>query len=210
MVGPGTIAYIQHYDNRYKRGFGFCLDKFEDKKLVSHMTAMEIQYDTISDSKYHWKATNWKIRTLKGLKEHIESGNVKDTVILMEPPDLVYSKGQQETFTSPELLDYISKQTSRGSGNVVQYEVEFHKRIAMSFASFILTTIGVSLSSRKRKGGMGLYLGIGLALSFGYIMLQTVSSTFAINADTPPMLAAWIPNIIFAVIAYFCYRKAPN
>ena len=80
----------------------------------------------------------------------------------------------------------------------------------MSFASFILTTIGLSLSSRKRKGGMGLYLGIGLALSFTYIMLQTVSSTFAIKADTPPMLAAWIPNIIFAAVAYFCYRKAPN
>lgn len=107
----------------------------------------------------------------------------------MEPTDLVYSKGQQETFTSPELLDYISKQTSRGSGNVVQYEVEFHKRIAMSFSSFILTIIGLSLSARKRKGGMGLYLGIGLGLSFGYIMLQTVSSTFAINAGTPPVLA---------------------
>ena len=154
--------------------------------------------------------TNWKIRTLKGLKEHITSGAVKDTVIMMEPTDLVYSKGQQETFTSPQLLEYISKQTSRGSGNVVQYEVEYHKRIAMSFASFILTTIGLSLSSRKRKGGMGLYLGIGLALSFTYIMLQTVSSTFAIKADTPPMLAAWIPNIIFAAVAYFCYRKAPN
>ena len=88
--------------------------------------------------------------------------------------------------------------------------MEYHKRIASSFASFILTTIGVSLSSRKRKGGMGVYLGIGLALSFGYIMLQTVSSTFAINANTPPILAAWIPNIIFAVVAYFCYRKAPN
>ena len=210
QVGQGVIAYIQHYDNNYKRGLGFCLDKFEDKKLVSHMTATEIQYDTISDSKYHWKATNWKIRQLKGLKEHITSGSVKDTVILMEPTDLVYSKGQQETFTSPQLLDYISKQTSRGSGNVVQYEVEYHKRIAMSFASFILTTIGFSLSSRKRKGGMGMYLGIGLALSFTYIMLQTISSTFAINADTPPMLAAWIPNIIFAVIAYFCYRHAPN
>lgn len=88
--------------------------------------------------------------------------------------------------------------------------MEFHKRIAMSFASFILTIIGASLSARKRKGGMGLYLGIGLALSFGYIMLQTVSATFAINADAPPMLAAWIPNIIFAVIAFFCYRQAPN
>lgn len=210
QVGQGVIAYIQHYDNNLKKGYGFCLDKFEDKKLVSHMTAMEIQYDTISDSKYHWKATNWKIRKLKGLREHITSGMVKDTLILMEPTDLVYSKGQQETFTSPQLLEYISKQTSRGSGNVVQYKVEFHKRIAMSFASFILTTIGFSLSSRKRKGGMGMYLGIGLALSFTYIMLQTVSSTFAVKADTPPMLAAWIPNIIFAVVAYFCYRHAPN
>ena len=210
QVESGVIAYIQHYDNNKKRGYGFCLDKFEDKKVVSHLTATEISYDTIYDSKYHWKVTNWKIRTLKGLKEHITSGAVKDTVIMMEPTDLVYSKGQQETFTSPQLLEYISKQTSRGSGNVVQYEVEYHKRIAMSFASFILTTIGLSLSSRKRKGGMGLYLGIGLALSFTYIMLQTVSSTFAIKADTPPMLAAWIPNIIFAAVAYFCYRKAPN
>ena len=210
QVGKGVIAYIQHYDNNLKKGYGFCLDKFEDKKLVSHMTASEIQYDTISDSKYHWKARNWRIRQFKGMRETITSGSVKDTTIMMEPTDLVFSKGQQETFTSPQLRDYISKQIDRGSGNVVQYEVEFHKRIATSFASFILTTIGLSLSSRKRKGGMGLYLGIGLALSFTYIMLQTVSSTFAINADTPPMLAAWIPNIIFTVVAYFCYRKAPN
>ena len=210
QVAKNTVAYIQHYDNQYKRGYGFSLVKFKDKKIVSHMTAMEIQYDTVADTKYHWKVSNWKIRTLKGLKEHIQSGASKDTVLLMEPTDLVYSKGQQETFTSPELLSYISKQTSRGSGNVVQYEVEFHKRIAMSFSSFILTIIGLSLSSRKRKGGMGLYLGIGLALSFGYIMLQTVSATFAIQADTPPILAAWIPNIIFSIIAYFCYRHAPS
>ena len=210
QVGKGIVAYIQHYDDNYKRGYGFSLDKFEGKKLVSHMTAMEIQYDTIADTKYHWKATNWKTRTLVGLREKIVTGDVKDTVILMEPTDLVYSKGQQETFTSPELLDYISKQTSRGSGNVVQYEVEFHKRIAMSFSSFILTIIGLSLSARKRKGGMGLYLGIGLALSFGYIMLQTVCSTFAVNDNTPPLLAAWIPNIIFAFIAYYCYRHAPK
>lgn len=210
QVAKNTIAYIQHYDNQYKRGYGFSLVRFNDKKIISHLTAMEIQYDTVADTKFHWKLSNWKVRTLKGLKEHIVSGATKDTVLLMEPTDLVYSKGQQETFTSPELLDYISKQTSRGSGNVVQYEVEFHKRIAMSFSSFILTIIGLSLSSRKRKGGMGLYLGIGLALSFSYIMLQTVSATFAIQADTPPLLAAWIPNIIFAVIAYFCYKNAPS
>lgn len=210
QVGKGIITYIQHYDNNMKKGYGFSLYKFENKKLVSHMTATEIQYDTISDSKYHWKAYNWKIRQLRGLRETIITGAVKDTVIMMEPTDLIFSKGQQETFTSPQLKEYISKQINRGSSNVVQYEVEFHKRIATSFASFILTTIGLSLSSRKRKGGMGMYLGIGLALSFGYIMLQTISATFAINADTPPILAAWIPNIIFIVVAYFCYRKAPN
>lgn len=210
QVGPGVIAYIQHYDDTQKQGYGFCLDRFKDKKLISHLTAMTIQYDTISDSKFHWKLSNWKIRRLKGLREHITTGDVKDTIILMEPMDLVYSKGQQETFTSPALRDYISKQINRGSGNVVQYEVEYHKRIASSFASFILTIIGASLAARKRKGGMGMYLGIGLALSFTYIMLQTVSASFAINAGFPPMLAAWMPNLIFIVIALICYRQAPN
>ena len=210
QVGPGIVASIQQYDNNSKRGFGFALYKFEQKKLVSQMTANVIQYDTISDSRYHWKATNYKIRTLKGLREKIETGAEIDTMIMMEPMDLVYSKGQQEQFTSPELLRYISKQQERGSTNVVQYEVEYHKRIATSFASFILTVIGASLSARKRKGGMGLALGIGLALSFTYILLQTVSATFAIQADMPPMLAAWLPNILYVFIAYFCYRQAPN
>ena len=210
QVGKGIIAYIQHYDNNMKRGWGFCLDKFENKKLISHMTALEIQYDTIADEKFHWKAHNWKIREMRGMREKITSGMNLDTLITMEPTDLVYSKGQQETFTSPELKEYISKQIDRGSANVVRYQVEYHKRIASSFASFILTIIGVSLSSRKRKGGMGMYLGIGLALSFIYIMLQTVSSSFAINAGTPAPLAAWAPNIIFAFVAYLCYRKAPN
>ena len=210
QVDRGVIAYIQHYDNTTKRGYGFCLDKFQDKKLVSHLTAMEVQYDTISDSKYHWKVRNWKIRKLQGMKEKITSGAEKDTLITMEPTDLVYSKGQQETFTSPELREYIGKQIDRGSGNVVQYQVEYHKRIASSFASFILTIIGLSLSAKKRKGGMGLALGVGLALSFGYIMLQTVSATFAIQANFPPMLAAWTPNVLFAIVAYFCYRKAPR
>lgn len=210
MVDKGTVAYISQYDDIRKTGYGFALYKFENKKMVSQLNANVIQYDTISDSRYHWKARNYKIRTLKGMREQITTGVELDTMIQMEPMDLVFSKGQQETFTSPELLRYISKQQQRGSSNVVQYEVEYHKRIASSFASFILTIIGLSLSSRKRKGGMGMYLGIGLALSFTYILLQTVSATFAINAGTPPMLAAWIPNILYSFVAYYCYKQAPN
>ena len=210
MIRPGVIAYIQQYDNNTKTGYGFSLDKFENKKLVSHMTASTIRYDSISEDRFHWKAQNYKIRTLRGLREEIKSGSVIDTLIQMEPMDLVFSDGQQETLTLTDLRNYISKQVERGSVNVAQYEVEYHKRIASSFASFILTIIGVSLSSRKRKGGMGMYLGIGLALSFSYILLQTICATFAVNADTPAMLAAWIPNILYSIIAYFCYRQAPN
>ena len=210
MVDKGVVAYMSQYDDTRKTGYGFALYKFENKKMVSQMNASVIQYDTIANERYHWTARNYKIRTLKGMREEIKSGMELDTLIQMEPMDLIFSHGQQETFTSPELLRYISKQQQRGSSNVVQYEVEYHKRIASSFASFILTIIGVSLSSRKRKGGMGLYLGIGLALSFTYILLQTVSATFAIQASFPPMLAAWLPNILYLFIAYFCYRQAPN
>lgn len=210
QVEPGVIAFMSQYDDLTKTGYGFRLDKFENKKIVSTLSANVAQYDTISDSRYHWKLRNYTIRTLTGMREKITSGMTLDTTIMMEPMDLVFSKGQQETLTTTELRRYISKQQERGSQNVVQYEVEYHKRIATSFASFILTIIGASLSSRKRKGGMGMYLGIGLALSFTYILLQTVSATFAIQANTPPILAAWIPNILYTIIAYFCYRQAPN
>ena len=119
-------------------------------------------------------------------------------------------KGQQQTMTNPELSDYISKQKKRGFANIKEFEIEYHQRIAMSFAAFILTAIGVSLSSRKVKGGMGLYLGIGLALSFSYILFQKLSSTFAVNGNMPPIIAVWIPNILYTFIAIYLYRKAPK
>ena len=128
----------------------------------------------------------------------------------MEPRDFLIMKNQQQTMTSPQLSEYIAKQKKRGFANIKEFEIEYHQRIAMSFAAFILTTIGVSLSSRKVKGGMGLYLGIGLALSFSYILFQTVSSTFAVNGNTSPLVAVWIPNILYAFIALYLYKKAPK
>jgi lipopolysaccharide export system permease protein len=116
----------------------------------------------------------------------------------------------QQTMTSTELDEYIAKQKRRGFANIKEFQIEYHQRIAMSFAAFILTIIGVSLSSRKVKGGMGLYLGIGLALSFSYILFQTISATFAVNGNTPPVVAVWIPNILYTFIAIYLYRKAPR
>lgn len=112
--------------------------------------------------------------------------------------------------TLPQLGEFIGKQKMRGAPNVNTFEVEYHKRFAMPFAAFILTVIGVSLSSQKRKGGMGISLGIGLALSFAYIMFQTVSATLSTNAGMPAALAAWIPNAVFAVIAFILYKRTPE
>lgn len=210
QVDNGVIAYMERYEDYNKTGYNFSLDKFVNKKLVSHLTASSISYDTLSNQKYHWTINNYMIRDIKGMREKIIRGMKIDSVIVMEPQDLLVTKGQQETMTTPELADYIEKQKARGFANIKEFEVEYHKRFATCFAAFILTTIGVSLSSRKRKGGMGLYLGLGLVLSFTYILFQTVSSTFAINADFPPMLAVWLPNIIFAIIAAVLYKKAPK
>lgn len=210
QVDKGVIAYIEHFDGKTKTGYHFSLDKFVDKKLVSHLTATSVTYDTLSDERYHWRIRNYTLREMKGMREYISHGTEIDSIIAMEPSDFLLTRNQQETLTSPELKQYIAKQRERGSGNVKPFEVEYHKRFATSFASFILTIIGLSLSARKRKGGMGLYLGIGLALSASYILFQTVSATFAINADWSPILAAWIPNILFAFIAFFLYKKAPQ
>jgi lipopolysaccharide export system permease protein len=150
------------------------------------------------------------IREMDGMRENIIKGDRLDTIIKMEPQDFLITKGMQQTMTSTELDEYIAKQKRRGFANIKEFQIEYHQRIAMSFAAFILTIIGVSLSSRKVKGGMGLYLGIGLALSFSYILFQTISATFAVNGNTPPVLAVWIPNILYTFIAIYLYRKAPR
>lgn len=210
QVDTGVVAYITHFDNKTKSGYGFSLDKFVDKKLVSHLTAQTIQYDTLSDRRYCWTLRMYRIRTQEGMREKIESGNKLDTIIMMEPSDFLYTNNQQETMTLPQLDEFIDKQTLRGAAGVSTFEVEYHKRFAMPFAAFILTIIGVSLSCEKRKGGMGASIGVGLALSFSYILFQTISSTFATNAGWPPMLSVWLPNIVFAIIAFFLYRKTPQ
>lgn len=210
QVDTGVVAYIGRFDSRTQTGYEFSLDKFENKKLVSHLTAYVLQYDTLAEHPYSWNIRNYRIRTLKGNREEIKSGFEMDTLILMQPSDFFYLKGQQETLTQPQLREFIDRQLLRGASGVALFQVEYYKRLAAPFAAFILTLIGVCLSSQKRKGGMGTSLGFGLALSFTYILLQSVSASFATNAGMHPMMAVWIPNILFAFIAYYLYRHTPQ
>ena len=211
MIQPGVVAYIERFDGPSKTGYHFSLDKFKNKKLVSHLTAQRIIYDSVSDEKYHWHLEGVTMRDLSGMKENVKSNIAQiDSVLLITPSDLLPTRNMQETMTNSELLDYIDRQYARGNMQVQAYQVEYYKRFANPFASFILATIGLSLSSRKRKGGMGLALGVGLALSATYIMMQTVTATFATQAGLMPQIAVWLPNIIYAAIAAYLYTKAPR
>lgn len=206
-VEPGEFAYFDEFSRGSNMGYRFSLEKFDENNLlVSRLTAKSIKYDTL----YNWTVIDYMIRDFEGMYENISYGSRKDTTLTIVPSDFLISETDSETMTSPQLKEYIDRQKNRGMGNIQQFEIEYHKRIASIMASFILTIIGASLSSRKMKGGMGLNIGIGIALSFSYILFSTVTSTFAVSGLVSPMVAAWIPNILYSVIAVELYRRAPR
>lgn len=206
MVSPGVVAYIGRFDNDTKTGYRFSLDKFEGKRLVSRLTARSARYD--STKMYHWHVQDYMIRDLGERREKISRGGSLDTVISIEPRDFLIQHNDQETMTTPELSEYIDKQKMRGVANIEAFEIEKEKRYASTAAAFILTLIGMSLSSRKVKGGMGLNIGIGLALSFSYILFSTVTSSFAVSGLTTPFIAMEIPNVVYLLIGIVLYWRA--
>lgn len=205
QVQPGVVAYIGRFENSTKIGYNFSLDKFEGKTLVSRMTAQTARYDSLKT--YHWNMSQYMIRNFNGTKENIIKGESLDTIISIEPKDFLISVNDQETLTTPQLTDYIEKQKMRGVANIKGFEIEKEKRIASTAAAFILTLIGMSLSSKKVKGGMGLNIGIGLALSFSYILFSTITSSFAINGLTSPFIAMEIPNVIYLIIGVILFSR---
>lgn len=206
QVKPGVVAFMSRYDNTLKTGYGFSLDRFEGKALVSRMTAKSITYDSLKT--YRWTAHDYMIRDFKGTKEIIRKGSSLDTVITIEPKDFLIASNDQEMLTTPQITEYVEKQRMRGVANIEAFEIEKEKRYASTAAAFILTLIGMSLSSRKSKGGMGLNIGIGLALSFSYILFSTVTSSFAVSGLTSPFIAMEIPNVVYLIIGIVLYRRA--
>ncbi len=205
MIAPGQIAYMNRYDNISKNGSQFSLESFdEDKQLISRLTAQTIKWDTL----YSWRVYDYVIRDFRDNREYITKGTSLDTIIPFEPRDFLIAKNDHEKMTTPELLDYINRQQARGVANIQSFEVEYHRRYAMCAAAFILTVIGMALSSRKVKGGIGLNIGIGLVLSFSYILFMAITQSFAYSGITSAFVAMWIPNAIYSVIALVLYHRA--
>jgi lipopolysaccharide export system permease protein len=199
---------VERYDEKSATAFKYSLEKFnENGELTYKLNSVKALYDTVN---HKWEIKDFYIRQKDGLKETLIKGTSMDTVLALTPSDLILIKEDYEIMDFFELRKFIRDQKLKGAGSVIQYEVEQHKRTAYPFASLILTLIGVSLSARKIRGGMGMHLGLGIALTFLYILFMQFATVFAVYGGLSAVVAAWIPNIIFALIALFLVRNAPK
>lgn len=205
-VEPGTILYIESFQMRTRSGYRVSLEHFDGKMLATRITADRIKHD----SAYNWHLEKYVRRDFEGMRETITKGARLDTIIPMLPEELFITAEEAQQMTNPELWRYMQKQRQRGAGNLQAFETEWWKRFASPVGAFVMTLLGVSLSSRKVRGGMGKNLGIGLTLSALYILFSTVSTTFSVSGVMSPFMSVWLPNFLFLAIGIFFYTRTPK
>ena len=203
QIEPGVYIYMNSFSEN-NVGSRFTIERFEGARLVEKLTADNIRWDK---KKEKWVINNYWKRTIFDDHEVLEKGYIKDTTLNMLPENYKIIKNEMEALTTPALIKEIESKRMRGV-NTIELEIEKHKRLAGPFSAFILTIIGAGLASRKIKGGLGLHLGLGLLLSFSYILFMQISTVFAISGTAPPYVAVWIPNIFYSIIALFVFRWA--
>lgn len=208
MVFKNVYVYMGSFNPISQRGQNFTIEKFNDSgKLESKLSSNTVNYDT---AKQKWTASNYYLRVIKDNEEIITKGKQIDTTLTIKPTDFSRDPGFVGTMTYRELNDYIDLLRMQGSDELKLFLIEKHRRFANPFAVFILTFIGVTLSCKKVRGGIGMNIGIGLVLSFSYILFLQFASQFSLKGDLDPMLAMWIPNILYSVIAIILYELAPK
>jgi len=207
-VAPNTYAYMSSYNNDAKTGYDFTLEKIVNNKLVEKLSAKRIDWN---DSTKKWRIHNYKIRTLGVMKDKMVYGDVpKDTTINLLPSDFENEHQIQESFTIPELRDKIDLIKTRGAEGIESYEIELYQRFATPFAVIILSLMGLIVSARKARGGVGFQIAVGFVLAFVYILFYIMSKGIAESGNMPPILAVWLPNIVFGTIGTVMYFTVPR
>lgn len=207
MIEPGTIIYIENYKPSEKAGFKFSVDKFKNGKLVYKLLSDKIEWDS---TKHRWQIHNYYIRELNNSRDKITSGALLDTKLAFSPDDIKFAEIFKDEMTTTQLTDYINDMIKTGQPDVEFYEVEKYRRTSSAFSIYILTLIGVSLASRKMRGGLGWHLVLGIGLSALYEIIMKFSITFSTNSSLPPILGVWIPNLLFMVLAIYLMKTAPK
>jgi lipopolysaccharide export system permease protein len=208
QVFKNIYVYMGSFNPISQRGQNFTIEKFNDSgRLESKLSSASVVFDT---AKNKWKAINYYLREIKNNEEIITRGKTIDTTLTISPDDFSRDPGFVGTMTYNELDNYIKVLQLQGSDELKLFLIEKHRRYASPFAVFILTLIGVTLSSRKVRGGIGMNIGVGLVLSFSYILFLQFASQFSLKGNLGPGLAMWIPNLLYTVIGMVLYRMAPK
>lgn len=207
QIEPGTFAYIRGYNNVDKQASFFSLETYADGTIVSSLSASGATFDPETK---HWRAAKYLTRTFDRTNEILVKGRNLDTMINLSTNELGDVDKLVQTMNASTLTKFIRQQKDKGSDMVQSFEVELYNRYAYPMATFVLTLIGVSLSSRKVRGGTGLHIGIGITLCFSYILFMKFVTEFAKGGVLPAYIAVWIPSIAFAFIAIYLYKKAPK
>jgi len=207
QIKKDQYIYMESYNKAKDIGYKFTLENFKDNTLESKLSANYIQFDTTNNK---WKIKDYFIRIYNDKNEDIIKGKQLDTLLNLKPIDFSKRKSLVETMGMKEINQFIKEEEIKGTTQITFHKIEKYKRLANPFSSIILTIIAVAIGSRKIRGGAGIPLSIGLILSFSYILFMQISTTFATNGNLIPVIAVWIPNIIFSLIAIILIRLAPK
>lgn len=215
QIAPSVYLFIKDYNSSINTGFQFTLERFQDNVLMEKLTAETIVWDT---TKRTWTLTLWKIHRINDVfssastdrRDFMTYGQLLDTALAISPKDFENTVRGYEGMTTPELEEHIAKLKFRGATGVATYEVERHIRLAAPFTTFILVFMGVTVSSRKSRGGTGLQIALGFVLAFIFILFFLLSRRFAETGGMNPVLAAWTPNLIFTIVSGVLYRFTPR
>jgi lipopolysaccharide export system permease protein len=208
QVEPGLFVYFESFSTGSETAYRFSMERYKDDRMVSKLVSDNAVWNK---EKEKWQIKNYYIRDIDSVgHETLTVGASIDTTIHLHPSEFKRRDNFVETMSIAELKDFIDELKMQGADNINMYVIELNKRVAFPFSTFILTLIGVSLSTRKVRGGIGIHVAIGTALSFIYILFMQFSSEFATKGNLSPVLAAWVPNIIFGIVGFFLYRLAPK
>lgn len=208
-VSPTTYVYLRSYDSKRDMVYGFTLEEIEDREVKSRFVAKQLRWDSTRTS---WVAKDWYVRKFNGLEEEYRYKNNDDSLLTinMQPSDFGNMNQYEQTLTIPELTEYIAGLQMKGADNIPIYTIEKLTRYMSPFAAIILTFIGVILSSRKTRGGVGFQIALGFFIAFIYILLFIAAKSNAETGNSNPIFAIWLPNIIFTVIGFVLYRLVPK
>lgn len=208
QIGKGEYIYVEMFNAYINTGYKFSWEKYDGNELKYKMLADVLVNDSVVPNK--WRILTYTERFLDGESERIVQGKEIDTMMNLVPSDMFLVKEDFEEMNFFELRDHIADMKMKGQEGIKNYQFEMHQRFASPFAILILTLIGTALSSRKVRGGIGVHLGLGIAIAFSYILFMSFTKAFAISGNVPPAIAAWIPNILYCVLAIYFLKKAPK